>query len=178
MPDAQVQELVVVHPRYRCCKLHHTDHMTHLTIEGYSHGGWSVRIKIFFGPNVMYLKCANPLVVPPHSYVSLLFTLRLYTHIIACVYIIFFYTLLYTCNSYYFIHYSHPCGHASSLSLPRCLHTPLSFSGILHWVPLVSAHWSSFFWCPAGLWASLRPSVSSFAHQGYLAVKQGDQTKY
>ncbi len=34
-------------------------------VEGLSHGGRSVdwlRDKIFFGPDMMYLKCANPLV--------------------------------------------------------------------------------------------------------------------
>ncbi len=41
------------------------DHVIHLNLEYYSHEGHSVepvRAKIFFEPNVIYLKCANPLI--------------------------------------------------------------------------------------------------------------------
>ncbi len=39
--------------------------MIYPIVEGVSHGGRSVdwlRDKIFFGPDMMYLKCANPLI--------------------------------------------------------------------------------------------------------------------
>ncbi len=62
--NLQVQEQVDSGVLQERCR--HIDHVVRLTLEYYSHGGRSVepvRAKIFFGPDVMYLKCANPLVL-------------------------------------------------------------------------------------------------------------------
>ncbi len=64
MPNPQLASSRVGLARRKRVRCHHIDHVICLTLEYYSHGGRSVelvRAKIFFGPDIMHLKCANPL---------------------------------------------------------------------------------------------------------------------